>query len=58
VIRFVQERSILTSIDHPNVVRIVELVVEGNTLGIVMELVRGKDLRQTRPRNRRVRRPR
>ena len=57
MIRFVQEHAILTSIDHPNV-RIVNLVVEGNTLGIVMELVRGKDLRRTRPRNRRVRRPR
>jgi len=47
VSRFVQERSILTSIDHPNVVRVIDLVVEGDTLGIVMELVRGKDLRRT-----------
>jgi serine/threonine protein kinase len=47
VSRFVQERSILTSIDHPNVVRVIDLVVEGETLGIVMELVWGQDLRRT-----------
>ena len=46
VSRFVQERSILTSIDHPNVVRVIDLVVEGDTLGIVMELVQGQDLRR------------
>lgn len=47
VSRFVQERSVLTSISHPNVVRVIDLVVEGETLGIVMELVRGRDLRRT-----------
>ncbi len=47
VSRFVRERSILTSIDHPNVVRVINLVVEGDTLGIVMELARGRDLRRT-----------
>jgi hypothetical protein len=46
VSRFVQERSILTSISHPNVVQVIDLVVEGETLGIVMELVRGRDLRR------------
>jgi serine/threonine protein kinase len=46
VSRFVQERSILTSISHPNVVGVIDLVVEGETLGIVMELVRGRDLRR------------
>jgi serine/threonine protein kinase len=45
VARFIQERSILTSISHPNVVQIVDLVVEGDTLGIVMEYVPGQDLR-------------
>jgi len=44
--RFVQERSILTSISHPNVVRVLDLVVEGDTLGIVMDLVCGRDLRR------------
>jgi len=43
--RFVQERSILTSIRHPNVVSIRDLVVEGDTLAIVMDLVEGGDLR-------------
>jgi Protein kinase domain len=46
VARFFQERSILTSIDHPNVVRVTDLVVEGETLGIVMDLVEGTDLRR------------
>jgi len=46
VARFFQERSILTSIDHPNVVRVSDLVVEGETLGIVMDLVEGPDLRR------------
>jgi tRNA A-37 threonylcarbamoyl transferase component Bud32 len=45
VARFVQERSILVSVAHPNVVRVLDLVVEGETLGIVMELVGGRDLR-------------
>jgi len=44
--RFVQERSILTSIRHPNVVSIRDLVVEGETLAIVMDLVEGGDLRE------------
>jgi len=43
--RFVQERSILTSIAHPNVVSMRDLVVEGDTLAIVMDLVDGGDLR-------------
>jgi hypothetical protein len=43
--RFVQERSILTSIKHPNVVSIRDLVIEGDTLAIVMDLVEGGDLR-------------
>jgi serine/threonine protein kinase len=44
--RFVQERSILTSIRHPNVVSVRDLVVEGDTLAIVMDLVAGGDLRE------------
>jgi serine/threonine protein kinase len=43
--RFLQERSILTSVSHRHVVRVLDLVVEGETAGIVMELVRGQDLR-------------
>jgi serine/threonine protein kinase len=46
VARFVQERQILTSIKNPNVVRVIDLVAEGETLAIVMELIHGHDLRR------------
>jgi serine/threonine protein kinase len=46
VARFFQERSILTAISDPHVVRVIDLVVEGETIGIVMELVEGQDLRR------------
>lgn len=42
--RFVQERSVLGSIHHPNVVQVHDLVVEGSTLAIVMDYVDGQDL--------------
>jgi serine/threonine protein kinase len=45
VFRFVQERRLLLSVNSPNVVRVVDLVVEGDALAIVMELVAGQDLR-------------
>jgi Protein kinase domain len=45
VARFVQERSILLALDHPHVVRVRDLVVEGDALAIVMDLVEGSDLR-------------
>lgn len=45
VARFVQERSILLSVSGPNLVQVVDLVVEGHTLAIAMELVSGQDLR-------------
>lgn len=43
--RFIQERSILLALDHPGVVRVRDLVVEGDDLAIVMDLVSGRDLR-------------
>ena len=43
---FVRERGTLTSIDSPHVVKVHDLVVEGRTLAIVMERVRGGDLRR------------
>ena len=46
VARFMQERQILTSIRNPNVVRVIDLVAEGETLAIVMELIEGQDLRR------------
>jgi serine/threonine-protein kinase len=45
VARFLQERGILTGLDHPNVVRVRDLVAEGGTLAIVMDLINGNDLR-------------
>ena len=45
VARFVQERSILVGLEDPNLVRVRDLVVEGETLAIVMDLVDGADLR-------------
>jgi serine/threonine protein kinase len=44
--RFVGERSTLKRIDHPNVVRVLDLVAEAATVAIVMELVDGPDLRR------------
>lgn len=43
--RFVAERSLLMGVQHPNVVRVRDLVIEGSTLAIVMDLVNGGDLR-------------
>lgn len=46
VARFVQERSILLGLSGPHLVRVRDLVVEGDTLAIVMEYVPGSDLRR------------
>ncbi|MGK4581084.1 serine/threonine-protein kinase [Kitasatospora sp. HPMI-4] len=43
--RFVQERAALTSLDHPRVVGVHDMVVDGSDLALVMELVQGTDLR-------------
>src|SRR3712207_8083032 len=43
--RFLQERSILVDLVHPNVVGVHGMVVEGEDLAIVMDLVEGADLR-------------
>ncbi|MFG1921211.1 protein kinase [Cryptosporangium sp. NPDC048952] len=45
--RFLRERRVLTSIQHPAVVRIRDLVVEGEQISLVMDLVDGADLRHT-----------
>lgn len=45
VARFLQERSILVGLRHPNLVGVHDLVVEGETVAIVMDLVGGGDLR-------------
>src|ERR1043165_6051325 len=46
VSRFLQERAILVGLRHPNLVAVHDLVVEGETVAIVMDLVHGGDLRQ------------
>ncbi len=46
VTRFLRERTTLTLVRHPNLVRVHDLVAEGGTLAIVMDLVDGADLRQ------------
>ncbi|GAA2091449.1 serine/threonine-protein kinase [Kitasatospora saccharophila] len=43
--RFVQERAALTGLDHPHVVGVHDMVVDGSDLALVMDLVRGSDLR-------------
>lgn len=43
--RFVQERAALTGLDHPRVVGVRDMVVDGDDLALVMELVQGTDLR-------------
>ena len=45
VSRFIQERHIFSRVNHPNVVRVHDLVAEGDRLGIVMERVSGGDLK-------------
>ncbi|UGQ09574.1 protein kinase [Yinghuangia sp. ASG 101] len=45
VARFVQERTALVSLDHPGIVGIHDLVVDGVDLALVMDLVNGPDLR-------------
>ncbi|MFF3768410.1 serine/threonine-protein kinase [Streptomyces sp. NPDC001922] len=52
--RFVQERTALLSLSHPRVVGVRDLVVDGNDLALVMDLVRGTDLRTRLDRDRRL----
>ena len=53
VMRFLRERSVLLRLSHPNIVRVRDLVVEGDLLALVMDLVDGPDLhrylREQRP---------
>ncbi|WP_333777807.1 serine/threonine-protein kinase [Streptomyces sp. IBSBF 3136] len=52
--RFVQERTALLGLDHPHIVSVRDLVVDGNDLALVMDLVRGTDLRTRLERERRL----
>ncbi len=44
--RFLRERRVLLGFEHPHLVRVRDLVAEGGTLAIVMDLVEGTDLRR------------
>jgi hypothetical protein len=44
VSRFVRERTALVMFRHPNVVTLHDMIVEGERLGLVMDLVTGADL--------------
>lgn len=44
VMRFLRERSVLVRLRHPHIVRVRDLVVEGDLLALVMDLVDGPDL--------------
>ncbi|MBR7839083.1 serine/threonine protein kinase [Actinospica durhamensis] len=46
IARFVQERTVLTSLRHPRIVGVRDLVVDGNDLALVMDLISGSDLRE------------
>ncbi|MFF7328454.1 serine/threonine-protein kinase [Streptomyces sp. NPDC090306] len=52
--RFVQERTALLGLEHPNIVSVRDLVVDGDDLALVMDLVRGTDLRTRLDRERRL----
>ncbi|MFE0425229.1 protein kinase [Streptomyces sp. NPDC058953] len=52
--RFVQERTALLGLDHPRIVAVHDLVVDGTDLALVMDLVRGTDLRTRLDRERRL----
>jgi serine/threonine protein kinase len=45
IARFVQERTMLTSLVHPNIVAVRDLVVDGTDLALIMDLIEGADLR-------------
>ncbi|MEU8827374.1 serine/threonine-protein kinase [Streptomyces sp. NPDC048636] len=51
VMRFLRERSVLLRLTHPNIVRTRDLVVEGDLLALVMDLIDGPDLHNYLRRN-------
>ena len=46
VVRFLRQRTVLHALNHPHLVRVHDLVAEGDVLAIVMDLVAGEDLRR------------
>ena len=51
VARFLREGDVLKRLDHPNLVKVHDLVVEGGKLGLVMDLVEGGDVHARRKRH-------
>lgn len=49
--RFLREGDVLKRLNHPNLVKVHDLVVEGGRLGLVMDLVEGGDLHARRTRH-------
>src|SRR5690349_3149052 len=43
--RLLQEKRVLSGLDHPNIVKVYDLVIDDGRAGIVMELIRGGTLR-------------
>jgi len=48
--RFLREGDVLKRLDHPHLVKVHDLVVEGGRLGLVMDVVEGGDLNALRKR--------
>ncbi len=46
VVRFLRQRTVLPSMEHPHLVRVHDLVADGELVAIVMDLVEGVDLRR------------
>jgi serine/threonine-protein kinase len=46
VVRFLRQRTVLHALGHPHLVRVHDLVAEGDVLAIVMDLIEGEDLRR------------
>ncbi|WP_344978355.1 serine/threonine-protein kinase [Streptosporangium fragile] len=44
VLRFVQERNVMRTLRHPNIVTVRDFVIEGERLALVMDFVEGGDL--------------
>jgi hypothetical protein len=44
--RFVRERTVLVGLRHPNLVPVHDMIMEGDRLALIMELVQGADLQR------------
>jgi serine/threonine protein kinase/formylglycine-generating enzyme required for sulfatase activity len=49
--RFLREAAVGKEIDHPNAAKVYEVVIEGETIGLVMDLVEGLQLGDVIPKN-------